>query len=87
MANDITSRPWNIDTVGTVYTHRTYIHELVWSEQVAAGDHLTITDINGKILVDTRADSPNDYQRFGKLGWVNGIVLTVLDSGTLLLYP
>lgn len=86
MANDITGNPWFLDTTGTIYTDKVKIESIVWSDQVAAGDQLLIKDNNGKTILDTKASAANTEQWFGIKGWFNGIVLTTLASGKVMLY-
>lgn len=84
MANDFSANPWYIDTVmPTAINQNCRLSSVTWSEQTAAGDQLVIVDRNGKIIIDTKAQSANYQQVLGGFGWVAGFKVTVLTSGKL----
>ena len=85
MANDITSNPWNIDTSGFTYAYRTKIDNITWAD-AAASQTLTITDNNGKniIVATTPTSWAGGVWSFGKIGWVNGVKITTVPSGTVI---
>ena len=72
-----------MDTLPFSYPYRTKITALQWTDQTSAGDHLVITDSNGKTIVDSRAQTPNYQQSFLNILWVDGVVITTLDSGVV----
>ena len=81
MANDVTSNPWRIDTVPFSYAFRVKITNLNITD-CTDGDHITIKDINGKIIVDFTAHTDGDLDyRIGGLLWVNGVVVTTGGLG------
>lgn len=82
MANNVTANPWYLDTVGTVWAGRIYFKELVWNKPTA-GTALILTDINGNTIINTVANAQDPMYSFGSLGWVNGLVIVTLASGTL----
>lgn len=86
MANDITSNPWYLDTPGTIYSGKCKLEQIVWTDQVAAGDVLLIKDINGKTIVSSKASAANTEQWFTAKGWFNGLVLTTLGSGVVTIF-
>lgn len=86
MANDISSNPWFIDTAGVLYKDKVKIKRLVWTQQATAGDSLVLKDINGQIIIQSKAYQPNFNQEFAYDGWFNGLDLTTLTSGVLLVY-
>lgn len=82
MANNLTTNPWTIDTVmSSPYKAYVWIKDLTWDEQTAGGDQLVIIDQNGKPIIDTKASGANVYQRWGRIGPVNGLQVTTLTSG------
>lgn len=87
MANSFVANPWVIDTVMTSpITFNLKISNIVWTEQVAAGDQLVILDQAGNTILDIKASSANIVQTLGNFQWVNGLKVTVLTSGKLYIY-
>lgn len=86
MANDISANPWYLDTTGVIYPSKVKIKRVVWSEQVAAGDTLLLSDSNGKKVIASKAYAANFTQEFAYDGWFDGLTLTTLTSGVLLVY-
>jgi hypothetical protein len=87
MANNFTANPWVIDTVmANAITQNLKISNIVWTEQVAAGDQLVILDQAGNTILDIKASSANIVQTLGNFQWVNGLKVTVLTSGKLYIY-
>lgn len=84
MANNFKVNPWYIDTPGAavLWTGRVYIKELIWNKPTA-GDALIILDQNGNTIINTVANTQDPMFAFGTLGWVNGIAVTTMASGTL----
>lgn len=96
MANDFTKNPWTIDTPystpataapGALNNHITnsyvFIKSITWSDQVAAGDQLIITDRNGKLIQDIKAQGANVALIINNPEWVNGFLVPTLASGKL----
>jgi hypothetical protein len=86
MANDISSNPWHLDSTGVVYVPNVKIKRLVWSEQATVGDVLLISDRNGKPIVSSKAYAANFNQEFAYDGWFNGLTVTTLASGIVMVY-
>jgi hypothetical protein len=82
MANNRTANPWYIDTVGFAWYGRVYIKELLWNKPTA-GTALIVLDGNGNTVINTIANASDPSQSFGSLGWINGLVVTTLASGSL----
>lgn len=83
MANDFTGNPWVIDTVmPTPYPHAVFIEEIVWTEagDAAGTDQIVIKRRNGQIVIDSKNSGIDVYQRFGKLGHIEGFQLTTLSG-------
>ena len=90
MANDFTGNPWVIDTpyaaipsAGHIAGSLLRVTSLVWTDQANAGDQLTVTQINGKPLMDNKASAPNVAIVLGNPQWVRGLLVPVLVSGKL----
>lgn len=84
MANDVSARPWFVDTVGTLWPYsQVYVKFIEWVKPQNIGDEFELTDINGKSIVRSSAQVANDIQTFNLENWFNGVVLSALDSGTL----
>jgi hypothetical protein len=47
-----------------------------------AADHVVITDLNGKPIVDFTASTDELQYRIGNLGWVNGVKIGSGGLGT-----
>jgi len=59
------------------------IEQLVW-QKAGSGDTLTITDTNGNPVWEQTAGSADSTYTYGKLYWVDGLVLNALPSGIVL---
>lgn len=82
MANDVSGVTWFIDTPGTIWTQRVYIGSILWNKPTA-GATLIITDMQGRDLVNTVANSADPMFEFSKQTWQNGFVVVTMSSGTL----
>lgn len=82
MANNISGVTWFIDTVGTIFTQRVYIKSILWNKP-AAGATLVITDMQGRNLVNTIANTNDPMFEFSSQTWQNGFVVVTMSSGTL----
>lgn len=82
MANDVTSAVWRLDTApfASLVTRVKILNLNVTS--ATAGDHVVITDLNGKPVVDFTASAGDLDYRIGNLGWVNGIKIASGGLGT-----
>ena len=51
----------------------------------SAGDHCVVTDINGNVLFESYAQGIDfiDAQRFDPIPLVNGLIVSIIDSGTI----
>ncbi len=84
MANQLGTNPMTFTTTMAVpYTANCRLSNVIWSEQVNAGDELKIIDRNGNVIVDTKAQAANYQQALGGFGWVQGFQITILGSGTV----
>lgn len=85
MANSITGNPWKIDSTGTLLSQRFKFDGGIWTG-TAAAQVFTLTDLSGRIVFTTVY--PTDLQpvQIPKMGWVNGLICTVIGGGTALIY-
>ena len=73
----------NGNVLTVAYPYKTRIEQLVW-QKAASGDTLTITDTNGNPVWEQTAASVDATYTYGKLYWVDGLVLNVITSGIVL---
>jgi len=52
----------------------------------AGTDSVTVTDRNGVIVWQTTGESDLSNERSGRVGWCNGLIVTQLTSGRLIIY-
>ncbi len=62
------------------------IETIVWSGQAAAGDVATVLDAYGHEVWNAEAYNTDFQQESPKIGWINGLQVTRLDSGHLQIY-
>jgi hypothetical protein len=91
MANDFSSNPIRIDSAFSTGDFATktnvFIRSLVWMRPTTVGHRLTITDVNGDIVVDEKCAVANENVPVSYIcGWVRGIKCTLIDSGEVLVY-
>ena len=91
MANILTTNPMQIDTAGVILTKGKYFHINTLSWMPAADvDDLVISDADGNIIYQTKAGDISDqgyvYEFALDLQNNNGITVTTIDGGKLLLY-
>lgn len=82
MANDLTGPVWKIDSTMT-YNGPVKIVNISWNEAVTAGDQITLTEISGKPVLDSKAYAANYSQNFGFLGYHQNLKVTKIDSGII----
>lgn len=89
MANNFSSNPWVVDTAfaaapspGHITTSYIRCTGITWESMAAAG-HVVITDRNGKVIYDSTNAQANVPVVLGNPGWINGILVPTLTSGTL----
>lgn len=88
MANSFQVNPWVVDTVMATPAapNPVLVRNIIWTDQVAAGDQLIIQDSNGNVIIDIKASVANVVQTLGNFGWVSGIRVTTLTSGKVYIY-
>ena len=86
MANDLTGPVWIIDTPATLYTKLILVKGIRWVSKAAVmGDDVEIKDGAGHVIWTSIATGPNYVEADSMLRIVEGLVVSVLDSGKLYL--
>ena len=89
MANVLKGRVWTLDTaaVANIYTGWVKIALIYWRNPTTAGQVVLLRDINGRPILDARAEADNGSQVFRVTPqWYQGLQLQTLDSGTVQLH-
>jgi len=85
MANVITGRQWKIDTAGTIWVGNAKIEQIEFTNYAADTDVFVVTDIAGRIVWEGNGAADLSPVRSGKIGWVDGLKVTTLTTGAILL--
>jgi len=88
MANDLSARQWLLDTAGStlLWPFEVKIIQIEFESYAADTDTCTVTDRNGKLVWQGNGSSDLQTVRSGRIGWVEGLKLTALTSGKVLVY-
>lgn len=86
MANVLTGRQLFADTVGTLFQTPVKINSIVFSDGSVAGDQAVLQDINSRPVWNGVMGNTLEADSTGKIGWVQGLKLTRLDSGNVIVY-
>lgn len=73
----------NGNVLSVAYPYKVRIEQLVW-QQAGSGAVLQVTDTNGNPIWQQTAAAADQTYTYGKLYWVDGIVLNALPSGIVL---
>ena len=91
MANDISSRPWFIDTASAsaIWKYQAFIKfiEVVGSTAGTQGASMaTITDQNGKNIIQPQFQTTlaGEIQTYNIENWFNGFIVSALTTGVTL---
>ena len=57
-----------------------------WINGAAADDECEVTDTAGNVLFNSIADGANFIDLHPLFKWVNGVIISTLDSGTVFIY-
>lgn len=85
MANDISGNPWAITATGTLLSQRFKFDGGIWTGSAAA-QVFTLTDLSGRVVFTTVYPTNLEPVSIPKMGWVNGLICTVIGGGTALIY-
>lgn len=91
MANDVSARPWRVDTAGagTIWQPQEYIKfiEVVGGAAGTIGNSMaTITDRNGKTIISPLYQTANagEIQTYNLENWFEGFIVSALATGVVL---
>lgn len=92
MANDVTSNPWILDSLGAVTADPIRVKEVRWVGSTTAGHQAVINDKNGKLKWESLAGGGNNVEeslpnidRRIPTTW-DGLTVATLGSGKLEVY-
>jgi len=86
MSNVVSGNTWVLDTVGSVTTEKVKIKGIHWTGITTDSDDLLINDASGgQIIVSAKGFAKSDMY-FWIDGWRDGLYLTTLDSGTVMVF-
>jgi hypothetical protein len=69
------------NSLTVAYPYKVRVEQMVWLDPSAA--QLTITDTNGNPVWSYLPPATGDVFTYGKLFWIDGIVINALPAGTL----
>ena len=88
MTNQLASRPWILDTESAVAvsTNPLKIEHFEWIGYTDGTHKCELKDNLGNSIWAEDGDSDLRTLRSGKIGWIQGLALTTLDSGKVYVY-
>jgi hypothetical protein len=88
VANDLSRRPWALDTAAVITTDKIRVNTLRWVGATTAGHTCQVEDKNGEVIWSAVATGSNYGEESGLLGNTNfdGFELAVIGSGILYVY-
>lgn len=88
MANVLTANPWVVDTASAtaVFSSEIKVRHMEFVAYAAATDKVIVTDKNGILVWQGDGNADLESERSGNIGWVNGLIVSTLTSGKLLVY-
>lgn len=89
MANDLTARPWKIDTAGAgvLWQPQVFIKFIEWIDLAAGAinaDSFVITDRNSKTIIQSTNQAVKDVQTLNIENWFEGLIVPTLTAGGIL---
>jgi hypothetical protein len=88
VANDISARPWKIDTANAnviIWPSWMDIEHIEFSGYSTQGSVAQLVDRNGRIVWTATGTSDLQQVRSGKVGHVNGLICTACENGGVIL--
>ena len=86
MANDPSTNPWILDTVGTtpvLGTSNVHVEHFEFAGYTTVTDTCQIKNGAGKVIWDGHGASDNQEVRSGKIGWIHGgLYLSALSTSS-----
>ena len=86
MSNDLSRRPWSLDTAAVITTDRVRIASMRWVGATTAAHACTVEDKNGEIIWRSLASGANFVDETFPDADFDGFELAVIDSGVLYVY-
>lgn len=88
MANDISGRPWVLDTPGTsiIWPFWTKVDHFEFADYNLDTDTVFLTDINGKRVWDNNGASDLRSLVSQKIDWIQGLKMPTLTAGRVFVY-
>lgn len=88
MANQLKTNPWVLDTAAATLlaTYNMRIHHMEFVGYSTATHTCILKDVNGNVIWQAHGDVGLENIVSFDLGWVQGLALTTLDSGKVLVY-
>lgn len=86
MANVLTGRQLFADTVGTLFQTPVKINSIIYSDGVTAGDQAVLQDGISRPVWNGVMGNELEAEASGKIGWAQGLKLTRIDSGNVIVY-
>lgn len=83
MANNLTQRPWVIDTAAAtvLWSGQVKISHIEFDGYAADTDVCVVKNAQGLVICQLNGASDLETVRSGCIGWVSGIAVTQLDGG------
>lgn len=87
MSNQLAAKPWVVDTASAtaITTQYLKICEIEWVGYDAASHTVVVTDKNGNEVWRALGNSDKTPVISRVIGWVEGLIVSTLDSGKLLI--
>jgi hypothetical protein len=86
MANVLTGRQLYADTVGVLFQTPVKILSIIYSDGLVAGHQANLTDSSGRPVWNGIMGGDLEAEDSGKIGWAQGLTLTRIDSGNVIVY-
>lgn len=88
MANDLTGRPWVVDTPGATVLWRSWIkaENIEFSGYAADTDTAVVQDMHGKEVAQFNGAADLSPQFSSKLGWFQGLIVPTLTAGKIKIF-
>lgn len=86
MANVLTGRQLFADTVGTLFQTPVKINSIIYSDGLVAGHQANLQDSISRPVWNGVMGSDLEAEASGKIGWAQGLKLTRIDSGNVIVY-
>jgi hypothetical protein len=86
MTNVLTGRQLYADTIGVLWQTQVKINSIVYSDGTVAGHQAVLVDRLGRPVWNGIMSTDLDPDTSTKIGWVEGLTLSRIDSGNVIVY-